>query len=84
MNNISECITLLQLMDSVGNVNNSVSVVGECIFDSKHKKALPLNNNTFNLIWDFAYKEDYFEKLLELYYAVRYVNPKEKSKHVKK
>ena len=27
MNNISRCVTLVQLMDSVGNVNHSVSVV---------------------------------------------------------
>ena len=33
MNNISEHFTLLQLMDSLGNVNNAVSVVGMWIFD---------------------------------------------------
>ena len=34
MNNITEYVTLVQLMDSVGNVNHAVSVVGEYIFDS--------------------------------------------------
>ena len=33
LNNTSEHVTLLQLMDSLGNVNNAVSVVGMWIFD---------------------------------------------------
>ena len=33
MNNISENITLVQLMDSLGNADHAVSVVGNWIFD---------------------------------------------------
>ena len=35
---INEHVTLVQLMDSLGNVNNSISVVGYWIFDSNYEK----------------------------------------------
>ena len=34
---ISENVTLVQLMDSLGNVNHAISVVGNWIFDSKYE-----------------------------------------------
>ena len=40
LNDISEVATLVQLMDSLGNVNRAISIVGYWIFDSKYKKAL--------------------------------------------
>ena len=39
---ISEDISLIKLMDKVGNVNNEVSIVEHWIFISNYKKALPL------------------------------------------
>ena len=33
---ISKYVTLVQLMDSLGNVNHAISVVVKCIFDSKY------------------------------------------------
>ena len=36
-NNISKYINLVQLMDSVGNVNHAVSVAGKRIFNSNYK-----------------------------------------------
>ena len=39
---ISEDVTLVQLMDSIGNANNNISIVGHWIFDSKRYKALCL------------------------------------------
>ena len=35
---ISANFTLVQLMDSLGNVNHAISVVGYWIFDSNYKK----------------------------------------------
>ena len=40
---IIEHDTLVQLMDSLGNVNHYISVVGYYIFDSNYKKSLVLN-----------------------------------------
>ena len=43
LEDISENFTLVQLMDSLGNVNNAISVVGSWIFDSNYERALNLN-----------------------------------------
>ena len=37
MHNISKYVTLVQLMDSVGNMNNAVSVISKWSFDSNSK-----------------------------------------------
>ena len=42
LNDISEDVTLEQLMDSLVNVNHVISIVGYWIFDSNCKKALCL------------------------------------------
>ena len=49
LNNISEYLTLVQLMDSLDNVNHAVSVVGEWVFYSSYKKSFLLNINSLNL-----------------------------------
>ena len=38
LNNISEYVTLVQLMDSLGNINHDIIIVGYWISDSKYKK----------------------------------------------
>ena len=43
LEDISENFTLVQLMDSLGNVNHAISVVGNWIFDSNYEKSLVLN-----------------------------------------
>ena len=43
---ISEHFTLVQLMDYLGNVKCSISVVGYWVFDSNYKKALVLMEQT--------------------------------------
>ena len=40
LNDISEYLTLVQLMESLGNVNCAISIVGHWIFDSNYKKSL--------------------------------------------
>ena len=39
LNDTSEDVTLVKLMDSLGNVNRAISIVGYWIFDSNHEKA---------------------------------------------
>ena len=36
LNDISKNITLMHLIDTLGNVNCDISIVGYCIFDSKY------------------------------------------------
>ena len=42
LKNISEYVTLAQLMDSLRNVNNDISILGYWIFDSNYEKTLYL------------------------------------------
>ena len=42
LNDISEDVTLVQLMDSLGNVTHDINIVGYLIFDSNYKKSLCL------------------------------------------
>ena len=50
LNGISEDVTLVQLMDSLGNVNHATSVVGYWIFDSNYKKSLFLTQEKLDII----------------------------------
>ena len=45
LNDISENVTLVQLMGSLGNVNHAISIVGYWIFYSNYEKALFLQEN---------------------------------------
>ena len=44
LNNISEHVTLVQIMDSLGNVNHALSVVRKCISIQITKKTLPIES----------------------------------------
>ena len=50
MTDRSENVTLVQLMDSLGNVNHDIGVVGYWIFDSNCEKALVLNRESLDMI----------------------------------
>ena len=50
LEDISENVTLVKLMDSLGNVNDDISVVGNWIFDSNYEKALALNRASLDMI----------------------------------
>ena len=58
MTDISEHVTLVQLMDSLGNVNHDISVVGYWIFDSNHERALVLNREFLDMICDQSVGEE--------------------------
>ena len=42
LNNISKIFTLVHLMDTLGNVNNAISIVRYWIFDSNYETSLCL------------------------------------------
>ena len=73
LEDISANFTLVQLMDSIGNVNNSISVIGNGIFDSNYERALILNRASLDMIcapYVGEEKNAIFEKV---FYAVRYI-----------
>ena len=46
LDNISQYGTLVQLMESLGNMNLAISIVGYWIFDSNYDKSLCLKNKS--------------------------------------
>ena len=70
---ISENVTLVQLMDSLGNVNHSISVVGYWIFDSNYKRALVFNRESLDMIWALSVGEEQVAGFETVFNAVRYI-----------
>ena len=50
LNDISENVTLVQLMDTQVNVNHSISILGFWIFDFKYEKSFLLTRESLDLI----------------------------------
>ena len=70
---IGEHITLVQLMDSLVNVNRSISVVGCWILDSNYKKALVLNRASLDIICAPSVGEEQAAKFELVFTAVIYI-----------
>ena len=66
-------VTLVQLMDSLVNVNHAISVVGNWIFDSKYEKALILNRASLDMICAPSVGEEQDAIFETVFTAVRYI-----------
>ena len=69
LEDISANVTLVQLMDSLGNVNHVISVVGSWIFYSDYERALVLNRASLDMICAPSVGEEQasiFEKFIML------------------
>ena len=73
LNDISENVTLVQLMDSLGNFNHAISMVGNLIFDSNYKKALCLTQECLVLIRSPSIGKELVPTFRSVFYAVRYI-----------
>ena len=73
LEDISANVTLIQLMDSLGNVNHAISVVGSWIFDSDYERALVLNKASLDMICAPYVGEEQAAKCEKVYYAIRYI-----------
>ena len=60
LKNVSEYFTLVQLMDSLGNVNHAINIVGYCTFDSNYNKSLCLTQESLGLICSPSFGEEHF------------------------
>ena len=58
LNEISEHVTLFQLIDYLGNVYHDISVVSYWIFDSNYEKALGINRELLDMIRDLSFGEE--------------------------
>ena len=69
----SENFTFVQLMYSVSNVNNEVSIVSYCTFESNYKKELPLTLDALNLLCYLSEGEVMFTLFETVFHAVGYI-----------
>ena len=75
---ISDNVTLVQLMDSADNFDHAVSIVRYWIFESNYKKALPLTLDSLNIICSLSKEEGVFTIFETVLHAVIYINNKGK------
>ena len=73
MEDISANVTLVQLMDSLVNVNHVISVVGSWIFDSEYERVLVFNRASLEMICAPSVGEEQAAMFEKVYYAVRYI-----------
>ena len=55
---ISEYVTLVQLVDSLGNMNHAISIVGYWIFDSNYEKSPCLTQESVDIICSASVGEE--------------------------
>ena len=80
LEDISEKFTLVQLMDSLENVNHAISVVGNWIFDSNYEKSFVLNRASLDMIFTPSVGEEQDSKFESVFTAVRYIYSRGKLK----
>ena len=80
LKNISANVTLVQLMESLGNAHHAISVVGSWIFDSNYERALVLNKESLDMICAPSIGEEQAASFENFYYAVRFISKEAKLK----
>ena len=79
-NDISDHVTLVQLIDTAGNDNRAVSITGYWIYDYNYKRALPLMIESLDIIFSFFKDEKgIYAEFKDVIYAVGCENPLAKS-----
>ena len=73
LEDISENVTLVQLIYSLGNVNHAISVFGSWIFDLNYERALVLNRASLDMICAPYIGEEQEAMFENVYYAFRYI-----------
>ena len=73
LEDISANVTLVQLMDSLENVNRVISVVGSWVFDSNYERALVLNKASLDMICAPSVGKEQTARFDQVYYDVRYI-----------
>ena len=73
LEDISANVTLVQLMDSIENVNHAINVVGNWIFDSNYERALVLNKASLDMNFSPSVGEEQNAIFEKVCYTVRYI-----------
>ena len=69
LEDISANFSLVQLMDSIWNVNHAISVVGSWIFDSNYEITIVLNKASLDMICAPYVGEEQTVRFDKVYYA---------------
>ena len=69
----SEHVTLVQLMDYLGNVNHAISVVEKCIFESNNEKSPVINRESLDIICAPSVGEEEVATFERVFCAARYI-----------
>ena len=72
LNNISKYLTLVHLIDSLGNFNCAISVVRYSIFYSNYETALFLTQESLDIIFSTSIDKELVATFRSAFYAVRY------------
>ena len=70
-------------MEEVLNVNHAIIISGLCIYDSSYIISLPLKKKLDIIFSTLKYDDEMYEESEVVFYAVRYMNPKEKFRKAK-
>ena len=73
LKNISECVTLVKLMQPLGNVNHAISILGYWIFDSNDDKSLFLKKASLDVICSPSIGKEQIATFQSDFYDVRYI-----------
>ena len=73
LNDISEDVTLVQLMYLLRSVNLAISIVGHWIFDYNYEKSLCLTQESLDIICYPSIGEELISTFQSVFYAVRYI-----------
>ena len=80
LNDISEHVSLVKLIETDGFVNHAISIIGCWIYDFNYKIALTLIKYYLDIICSPSKGDKgMYSEFKGVYYAVRGVNPKAKS-----
>ena len=58
LNDMSECVTLVKLMDTLGNINHSVSIDGVWVYYLEYKESIPLVKLLLGIIYMYSCDDD--------------------------
>ena len=67
-------------MDSLGNVNHAISVVGNWIFDSNYEKSIVLNRSSLEIVCTPSVGEEQAAIFESVFTAIIYIYAKEQLK----
>ena len=72
LNNIRDHVTLVQLIDTAGNINHDIIIIGCWMYDSNYKRALYMIEGYLDIIiFPSKYEKGMYAEFKDVYYTIR-------------